>query len=619
VARGVPARGTRTIYVATSGGRIHAFAPNGYLRWQADLGQLSRPCRQLDGYGVTGTPVIDPETRALYAADAFGRLHALDLATGVERPGWPVRVVTDYTHEHVFGGLLLVGRDVYVPTGAICDNKMEARLVRISLATGATSAWLPVPFAQGGGGGMWGFAGAAYSARRGSLFVATGNAFRGGTNVGKRFREWAAYGEQLVELSLDLRVRAASHPPEINQVLDLDFSSAPVVAQPRGCPELVVAVNKNGTLYAWRTDRVRAGPVWRAQMRKGSFYAPVIGQPSWSPRHRSFYFATGVRLVRVVVTRSCRGRVAWTTRLPAAYTQGSPTIARDTVWFGAAGRVGGLYAADARTGRIRTRLRLEGAAYAAPAVVDGALFLGTYAGGLHALVPARTRPGTGRSLLTGHVSYADALHGWESRESGVYATDDGGRTWRRVFRRAAERVARATPRFGVVSTRAPAPRCACRSRVYWTNDRGRRWRETRAIAGPFAAGAGRVYWHDGRRLVESRPTKRGLRSRVLGRVEPRAAIVDLATIPGGAVALVSNRVRGHGMDNEPRVLLALGGRAELVRLPAVGGYVLVRSLEARWPELRVRGRDFAPLAARAVDVTWWSLDGGRTWRVQRAS
>ena len=63
---------------------VYALAENGYVRWRVDLGQLERVCQQIDGYGVTGTPVIDLATHALYVADAFGRVHALDLATGAE-------------------------------------------------------------------------------------------------------------------------------------------------------------------------------------------------------------------------------------------------------------------------------------------------------------------------------------------------------------------------------------------------------------------------------------------------------------------------------------------------------------------------------------------------------
>ena len=96
VAEHIPAAGQRTVYVATSRGVVYALGENGYIRWRVELPQLDRICQQIDGYGVTGTGVIDPATRALYVADAFGRLHALDLVTGSERAGWPVQLYTDH-------------------------------------------------------------------------------------------------------------------------------------------------------------------------------------------------------------------------------------------------------------------------------------------------------------------------------------------------------------------------------------------------------------------------------------------------------------------------------------------------------------------------------------------
>src|SRR5262249_59663131 len=106
VARNVPREGDVTIYVGTASGLVYALAGNGYVRWRVDLGRLTLPaCPQIpDGWGVTGTPVIDPATRSLYVADAFGRLHALDLATGAERGGWPVGLYRAYRRELVSGG-----------------------------------------------------------------------------------------------------------------------------------------------------------------------------------------------------------------------------------------------------------------------------------------------------------------------------------------------------------------------------------------------------------------------------------------------------------------------------------------------------------------------------------
>ena len=112
---------------------------------------------------------------------------------------------------------------------------MEGKVFRVGLATGAVSRWISVPFALGGGGGVWGWGGIAYSAGRDSLFVATGNAFRGGSNKGKRFREWAGYGEQLVELSQPLGARG-DHPEEVKEPRDLDFVGSPVLV-----PHLVAA------------------------------------------------------------------------------------------------------------------------------------------------------------------------------------------------------------------------------------------------------------------------------------------------------------------------------------------------------------------------------------------
>ena len=94
-----------------------------------------------------------------------------------------------------------------------------------------------------------------------------------------------------------------------------------MLAQPGGCPELAAAISKTGRLYAWRADRVRDGPAWRVQLSPKSF----VSQPAWSPRHRSFYVTTGNVVARIVITRACRPRLAWSRK--SQYAQGSPTVA----------------------------------------------------------------------------------------------------------------------------------------------------------------------------------------------------------------------------------------------------------------------------------------------------
>jgi outer membrane protein assembly factor BamB len=621
VARGVPRPGASTVYVATTAGRVYAFAPNGYLRWERDLGQLERPCPQLDGWGVTGTPAIDPASKALYAADAFGRLHALDLATGAELAGWPVRIYDDDWQDHVFGALTILDGAVYVPTAAYCDNPMEGKVIRVSIATRETTRWIAVPFRLGGGGGMWGFGGLAYSAARDAIYAATGNAFKGGENVGSRYREWAGYGEQLVELSRDLEVRAASHPTEIDQSLDLDFGSAPVLVTRHGCPELVVAVNKNGTMYAWRTDGVDAGPAWSVRVSRAKIESPLITQPAWSPRHSSLYLGVGGQYFRILVGSDCRPHRSWTIRLRPAYIQGAPTVARDTVWFSGAGTLEGLLGVDALTGRVTVRARLAGDAYAAPTVVDRSLFVATFAGGLHGFLPRGVPIGRSLSDVPGHVSFLDRAHGWVARESGVYSTDDAGLTWRKIFAYPAIRIVRTGLRSGVVETGSPASRCHCRARFLWTRDGGRFWRDS-GLRATLVAGRGRLlYAARGGALHQVRwppAATRGLlgMQRVGG--ADHGAIVDLAPVPGGVVGLLSDRVHGHGWDGEPRILVHRLGSSRLVSLPPVDGMVLVHTLMAAWPALTVRGTDYDTVTRGVAELTWRSPDGGATWTVLRS-
>ncbi len=110
-------------YAATNAGEIVAFDADGTVLWRDDVGQLAHTCVQLNGYGLVGTGVIDQAAGILYVADAFGRLHALALATGAEEPGWPVRMFTDYRRELNWGALALADGSVYVPTASYCASR----------------------------------------------------------------------------------------------------------------------------------------------------------------------------------------------------------------------------------------------------------------------------------------------------------------------------------------------------------------------------------------------------------------------------------------------------------------------------------------------------------------
>jgi hypothetical protein len=62
---------------------------------------------------------------------------------------------------------------------------------RVDLATHDVTTWFGVPAAEGGGGGVWGWGGTAYSAADDALYAVTANAFAGGSNSGDDFSESA--------------------------------------------------------------------------------------------------------------------------------------------------------------------------------------------------------------------------------------------------------------------------------------------------------------------------------------------------------------------------------------------------------------------------------------------
>jgi outer membrane protein assembly factor BamB len=606
VARNVPREGDTTVYVATAAGFVYALAADGYIRWRVDLGRFTAPdCPQIpDGWGVTGTPVVDPSTRTLYVADAFGRLHALDLASGAERAGWPVVLYRDYKRELVWGALLLEKGSVYAGTGSYCDQPMEGHLIRVSLADRQVSSWTTVPASLGGGGGIWGWGGPAYSAKQDAVYVVTGNAFEGGSNTGPAFTEESGYGEHLVELSRDLDV-VASSGPGLKGFTDVDFVGSPVVANTARCGEIVAAEAKNGMFFAWKADDVAAGPAWSLALQKSDPETPLLTQPTWSPQLQSFYVATASKLARLQLDASCRPHVAWQAPLGNATLYPSPTVAGNTVWVGLpvkdlSGEAEALLGIDARTGRILVRKPIQGVSFAPPSVLAGTLFLAS----MHGLNTGGFPVGRGRpaSRLGRYRSLLDALHQWQSREDGVYSTDDGGRHWRKIYPRYATRVRRLSKSTGLISVGSPAPACGCSTRQLYTQDGGKTWHAA-AIGENFVGSATAVYWWTDNGLYRAAPGFR--RSTRLAHTDD--TIVSGALVQGGMAALVDRPGRS------PQVILARSSSTQLITLPPGPANSVVRTISMSGANLVVRGTYVPMSAADPLRIDWSSKDGGETW------
>ena len=561
-------------YVATTAGEVAAFNADGRLRWRANVGQLANTCQQVDGYGILGTGAIDEQSSTLYLADAFGRLHALDLQTGAEHDGWPIRVFADFRRELVWGALTVADGAVYVPTASYCDSPSMGGVYRVDLATQAVTTWFSVPVAEGGGGGVWGWGGTAYSAADDALYAVTANAFAGGSNTGDDFSESAGDGEHLVKLAPDLSVVDSNHPADLTTPDDLDFVGSPVVLDRAGCGELVVGADKDDELYAWDAGDVGAGPRWELQLEAFDPGDPFLGQLAWSPELDSLYAVTGTELIRIQVGADCSPHVDWREPLGTKTENGSPTIAGDTIWFAANGTPT-LYGYDARTGTRVFDAPLGGTTLEAPTIAGGRLVVGTMTGLVEGFAFADPPAGRPRWAAAAHVS----------------------------------------KRVGFVSLDMSPGRCMCSTRQYYTDDRGRTWHETATVSNHFEASAGRLYfWTPTRLSILAQLPRRTSSSRLAATTLTTIAngtIKRVEPIPGGIAVLVSSRVHGQGWDTAPRVLLVRGTTADTETLPTAPGRPLVQSLTVAWPKLTVSATDFVANPARAA--AWVSPDGGGTW------
>jgi outer membrane protein assembly factor BamB len=201
------------LLIATENNIVYALdAETGKEVWQRTLGQpvarSSLECGNIDPLGVTGTPVIDPASNALYLDAAVegsaGPRHlifALSLTDGAPLPGWPVDVASALKaqgqtfisrDQNQRGALTIVDDKVYVPFGGHYGDCGDYRGWVVGVSTkdpAQVAAWAT----RGRGGGIW--APGGISTHGNSLFVATGN------TIGSE--KWSD-GEAVIRLTPDL-------------------------------------------------------------------------------------------------------------------------------------------------------------------------------------------------------------------------------------------------------------------------------------------------------------------------------------------------------------------------------------------------------------------------------
>src|SRR4051794_16915866 len=165
-----------TLVVATERNHVYALDPGtGAQRWDVGFGAPFQSsdvgCGDLaPDIGITSTPVVDTTTHTVYvvaksyvsgtSGAAQWQMHALDLATGAERPNFPVTISgnADNAPGQTFNprtelqrpGLLLMDGVVYAAFGSHCDIRpWQGWAFGVSTAGAVKARWVSVASGDG--------------------------------------------------------------------------------------------------------------------------------------------------------------------------------------------------------------------------------------------------------------------------------------------------------------------------------------------------------------------------------------------------------------------------------------------------------------------------------------
>ena len=189
---------TAKIIAVTESNNVYALdAVDGTIIWQRNVGEPVSAdnliCTKLNPVGITGTPVVDVGSRALFL-DAMitpdgGKtkkhlLFSLNVDTGDINPGWPIDVEAaasyngvDFTAEiqQQRPALGIVGNILYVGYGSMMDcSPFHGWLVGVPIDNPVSvTAWAAATDTHGGA--IWGVGGIASDGK--NPFVITGNTF----------------------------------------------------------------------------------------------------------------------------------------------------------------------------------------------------------------------------------------------------------------------------------------------------------------------------------------------------------------------------------------------------------------------------------------------------------
>jgi outer membrane protein assembly factor BamB len=245
------------VYQGTGTGNITSlYANNGSTRWSTFIG-TSVICNTTGGVADTAT-VRDGN---VYIAGGDSYFYALNASTGAIE--W--RVFTGNTSQGFYGwgSPLYADGYLYLGLASRCDSPLvPAALLKIDPVAHQVVAAFNTTQSGGLGASIWSTPTINFT--RNTIYVTTGNSATR-AQAPPQFDQDSVIAVNATTLAEE----GIWTIPFAQRGYDGDFGATPSLVSGGG-HDLVVAINKNGVLYAWNQSNVSSGALWADQLGQGT-------------------------------------------------------------------------------------------------------------------------------------------------------------------------------------------------------------------------------------------------------------------------------------------------------------------------------------------------------------
>lgn len=382
-----PAIVGNTVYVGSWDGYEYALDANtGALKWKTYLGKTTPPAGCYPPYaGVTSGAAVQNGVVYVGGGDAYW--YALDAATG--KVLWKLYTGDNSAKagHYNWSSPLLYNGFAYIGIASFGDCPLvQGQVLKVNLSTHkVVNTGNLVPNGQVGAG-VW--TSPTLDWRSNTLYITTGT---------ESFPS-QKYAQAFVALdATTLQVKDSWKLPESAAVHDSDFGNTPTLFTDAAGHPMVVAINKNGYAYAFKSGHLSDGPIWQQPIAIGGD-CPWCGDGSVS----SGAFATGTLYLAggntsingVGYTGSVRaldpatGKFLWQHGTSGyiiaalAYTNG--------LIIDGAGQT--FEVLDASNGKRLYSYQTGGTIYGAPGISRGKIYFGSADGNVYAFGPPAAPP-----------------------------------------------------------------------------------------------------------------------------------------------------------------------------------------------------------------------------------